>query len=86
MGSDRKGQRGEGEREVGPGDGNVVEGAGADVGSEGSGEEQDQTNRGEGNLIRAAERLFVSQPALTKQIRQLENQLSMRLSPGPVPG
>ena len=33
----------------------------------------------EGNLTRAAERLFVSQPALTKQIRQLENQLSVRL-------
>jgi DNA-binding transcriptional LysR family regulator len=33
----------------------------------------------EGNLTRAAERLFVSQPALTKQIRQLENQLGMRL-------
>jgi DNA-binding transcriptional LysR family regulator len=33
----------------------------------------------EGNLTRAAERLFVSQPALTKQIRQLENQLGLRL-------
>jgi DNA-binding transcriptional LysR family regulator len=33
----------------------------------------------EGNLTLAAERLFVSQPALTKQIRQLENQLGMRL-------
>lgn len=33
----------------------------------------------EGNLTRAAERLFVSQPALTKQIRQLENQLGVQL-------
>lgn len=33
----------------------------------------------EGNLTRAAERLFVSQPALTKQIRQLETQLEVRL-------
>jgi DNA-binding transcriptional LysR family regulator len=33
----------------------------------------------EGNLTRAAERLFVSQPALTKQVRQLENQLGERL-------
>src|ERR1044071_3909890 len=33
----------------------------------------------EGNLTRAAERLFVSQPALTKQIRQLENQLGVIL-------
>jgi DNA-binding transcriptional LysR family regulator len=33
----------------------------------------------EGNLTRAAERLFVSQPALTKQIKQLENLLSVRL-------
>jgi DNA-binding transcriptional LysR family regulator len=34
---------------------------------------------GEGNLTRAAERLFVSQPALTKQIKQLESQLGVRL-------
>ncbi|MFG2004993.1 LysR family transcriptional regulator [Spirillospora sp. NPDC048911] len=33
----------------------------------------------EGNLTRAAERLFVSQPALTKQIKQLENLLGVRL-------
>ena len=33
----------------------------------------------EGNLTRAAERLFVSQPALTKQIRQLESQMGVRL-------
>jgi DNA-binding transcriptional LysR family regulator len=33
----------------------------------------------EGNLTRAAERLFVSQPALTKQIRQLESQLGVPL-------
>lgn len=33
----------------------------------------------EGNLTRAAERLFVSQPALTKQINQLESQLGVRL-------
>jgi DNA-binding transcriptional LysR family regulator len=33
----------------------------------------------EGNLTRAAEGLFVSQPALTKQIRRLESQLGLRL-------
>ena len=33
----------------------------------------------EGNLTRAAERLFVSQPALTKQIKQLESQVGVRL-------
>jgi DNA-binding transcriptional LysR family regulator len=33
----------------------------------------------EGNLTRAAEQLFVSQPALTKQIRQLESQLGVPL-------
>jgi DNA-binding transcriptional LysR family regulator len=33
----------------------------------------------EANLTRAAERLFVSQPALTKQIRQLESQMGIRL-------
>lgn len=33
----------------------------------------------EGTLARAAERLFVSQPALTKQVRQLEARLGVRL-------
>jgi DNA-binding transcriptional LysR family regulator len=33
----------------------------------------------EGNLTRAAERLFVSQPALTRQISQLETQLGVHL-------
>lgn len=33
----------------------------------------------EGNLTRAAQRLFVSQPALTKQIKQLESQLGVDL-------
>src|SRR5215472_8630535 len=33
----------------------------------------------EANLSRAAERLFVSQPTLTKQIKQLESQLGVRL-------
>ncbi len=33
----------------------------------------------EGNLTRAAERLFVSQPALTKQIKTLEGQLGVQL-------
>jgi DNA-binding transcriptional LysR family regulator len=33
----------------------------------------------EGNLTRAAERLFVSQPALTKQIKQLEALVGVRL-------
>jgi DNA-binding transcriptional LysR family regulator len=33
----------------------------------------------EGNLSRAATRLFMSQPALTKQIKQLENRLGVQL-------
>ncbi|MGW0807894.1 LysR family transcriptional regulator [Nonomuraea sp. NPDC002799] len=33
----------------------------------------------EGNLTRAAQQLFVSQPALTKQIKQLESLLGVRL-------
>ncbi len=33
----------------------------------------------EGNLTRAAERLYVSQPALTKQIKQLERLLGVQL-------
>lgn len=33
----------------------------------------------EGNLTRAAARLFVSQPALTKQVKQLEAQLGVQL-------
>ncbi|MEV5147706.1 LysR family transcriptional regulator [Streptomyces sp. NPDC052727] len=33
----------------------------------------------EGGLVRAAERVYVSQPALTKQIRQLESRLGVRL-------
>jgi DNA-binding transcriptional LysR family regulator len=33
----------------------------------------------EANLTRAAARLYVSQPALTKQIKQLESQLGVRL-------
>src|SRR5690348_18354664 len=33
----------------------------------------------EGSLSRAAERLYVSQPALTKQIKQLESQVGVQL-------
>jgi DNA-binding transcriptional LysR family regulator len=40
----------------------------------------------EGNLTRAAQRLFVSEPAPTKQIRQLESQLGVQLFTRPGPG
>ena len=40
----------------------------------------------EGSLSRAAERLYVSQPALTKQIKQLEGQLGVQLFTRSGPG
>ena len=33
----------------------------------------------EGNMTRAAERLFISQPTMSKQLKELENELGAKL-------
>ena len=33
----------------------------------------------EGNMTRAAERLFISQPTMSKQLKELENELGTKL-------
>lgn len=52
---------------------------GGQPGQPGSGDAHLRRVADEGSLTGAAQRLFVSQPALTKQIRRLEDDLGVRL-------